>query len=116
MNEHGTELEDNSALSLPRTLSLGIRVVLSEIHWSILRGLRAWEIRQLNRRLQREYRSYGELTARKEKQGDPQGVDSEIELCRKQIEFLEKEIEHLRHDLHDLRRNKIQRRRRKWAV
>jgi hypothetical protein len=110
------ESEDSSPLSIPRTLSLGIRVVLSEIHWSILRALRAWEIRQLRKRLEREYRSFGQLTASRERRGSDTDLDSEIELCRKQIDFLEKEVEHLRQDLSDLRRNKVRNRRSKWAV
>lgn len=104
----------NSDLSFVRCLSLGFKVVLEEIHWNIIRGLRAWEIKQLNQRLQREYQIMGKLTLGKTEDSDQQ--ESEIDLCKKQIEFLEQEIDFLKKDLNDLRENIILQRRQKWGI
>ena len=103
-------------ISITRAVSLGFKVLLSEIHWQILRGLRNWEIVQMRNRLSKEYERLGQLL---EKQSDGQNDSQhqeEIDLCRKQVDFLSREVEHLQTQLRNLRLEIIDRRRRKWGV
>ncbi len=105
-------------LSLFESLSLGFKVLFSEIHWHIIRGLRSWEIRQMRQRLNQEYKRLGELLSSRE--GQPasreQDVEAEIDLCRKQIDFLKGEVDYLESELDELRRSTIERRRQKWCL
>ena len=108
-----TARNENVELSFLEAFTLGIRVIISEIHWQLLRGLRVWEIKQLKRRLEKEYQKMGQLSRQAEENPETQ---SQKELCNNQIEFLEKEIDFLEKELEKLRKDIISRRRQKWVV
>ncbi len=107
------EKEENIELSFWETFTLGIRVLFSEMHWHLLRGLRVWEIKQLNKRLEKEYQKMGELSRQEVEDSE---IQSQKELCNNQIEFLEKEIDFLENELQRLRNDNIAKRRQKWGV
>ncbi len=100
-------------MTLDRTLILGVKVIFSELWWSVIRWLRSLEIRQMEKRLKREYETLGKLQQKAEK--DALSRDEES-LCLKQIDFLSSELDHLRSDLQNLRQSMIDRRRQKWRV
>lgn len=103
-------------LPIAQAVSLGFKVLFSELHWQILRGLRIWEIKQMRSRLSKEYEKLGKLL--ESQGGGSEGSDrqSEIDICRKQIDFLSREVEHLQSQLRNLRRDIIAKRRKKWNV
>jgi hypothetical protein len=103
-------------LSIVQTLSLGFKVLISEIHWQILRGLRSWEIRQMRSRLAKEYERLGKLLETQAGGAADGDRQAELDLCRKQIDFLTREVDHLQTQLWKLRRDIIARRRTKWGV
>jgi len=111
MNEKN--VNENVELSFLEAFTLGIKVIFSEIHWHLLRGLRLWEIKQLKRRLENEYQKMGQLSR---KESETQEFESQKELCNNQIEFLEKEIEFLEKELEKLHNDIISKRRQKWVV
>jgi len=102
-------------LNLRRTVLLGIKALGSEVYWHLLRLLREFEIKQMDKRLLKEYEKLGRLHAG---QGETAAEDreSEEELCRKQIDFLEKEIAFLREELEKLRTSLIQERLERWNL
>jgi hypothetical protein len=105
-------------LSHFEALSLGLKVLFSEIHWHIIRGLRSWEIRQMHHRLNKEYKRLGQLLSSREgaSGSEEEDVQGEIDLCRKQIDFLKGEVDYLQSELNELRRSSIEKRRRKWCI
>jgi hypothetical protein len=103
-------------LPIGRTISLGFKVLFSELHWQILRGLRNWEIKQMRSRLSKEYEKLGKLLESHSASTSDNDRQSEIDLCRKQVDFLSREVEHLQTQLRNLRRDIIARRRKKWNV
>ncbi len=88
-------------------LVLGLKVLLGELQWIGLKALRAFELRQLRKRLKEECATLGEAVARQlaEKEpwepGEPEAdtplppCDERTRLALKQVRFLEDEIEHL---------------------
>ncbi len=107
--------QSGGPLNLRQTLLLGIKTLGSEVYWNLLRLLREVEIKQLDKRLLKEYETLGRLHAG---QGEPSAEDRESEeaLCRKQIDFLEKEIAFLREELEKLRTTLIQERLERWNL
>lgn len=103
-------------MTLDRTLILGVKVIFSELWWSVIRWLRSLEIRQMEKRLKREYETLGKLQQKAEKDALSRDEESEESLCLKQIDFLSSELDHLRSDLQNLRQSMIDRRRQKWRV
>jgi len=103
-------------LPISQALSLGFKVLFSEIHWQILRGLRLWEIKQMHSRLSKEYEKLGKLLESQSAGTSDNDRQSEIDLCRKQVDFLSREVEHLQTQLRNLRRDIIAKRRKKWDV
>jgi len=103
-------------ISFARAVPLGFKVLFSEIHWQILRGLRNWEIVQMRKRLSREYEKLGQLLEKQSNGTAGSEQQEEIDLCRRQIDFLSREVEHLETQLRNLRRDLIARRRKKWGV
>lgn len=85
-------------------LVLGLKVLLGELQWIGLKALRAFELRQLKKRLKEECATLGEAVARQladKELGEP-GADTPLPPCDertrlalKQVRFLEDEIEHL---------------------
>lgn len=103
-------------MTLDRILVLGFKVIFSELWWSVIRWLRSLEIRQMEKRLKKEYETLGRLEGRAEHESLSAGEESEMALCRKQIDFLSSELDHLRTDLRNLRQSVIDRRRQKWNI
>lgn len=103
-------------ISVTRAVTLGFRVLFSEIHWEIQRGLRNWEIADLQNRMAKEYERLGKLLEQEGGESAKNTLQSEIDLCRKQIAFLSREVEHLQTQLRNLRQDIIARRRKKWNV
>ncbi|MCF8040218.1 MAG: hypothetical protein K9K79_12970 [Desulfohalobiaceae bacterium] len=102
-------------LNVWQTFVLGIKVLGGELSWNIVRLLRRFEIRQLEKRLAREYETLGRLQAGKMEK-DEEAQEAEKELCHKQIAFLEKEIAFLEEELLGLRDSIVKHRREKWAI
>jgi hypothetical protein len=92
-------------------IPLTMKLIASELRWSVVRFLRSIEIRQLEKRLAREYQQLGQISASQKK-----NADNDTELCQKQIDFLEKELLFLKQELTDLRNDMIVKRCRKWGL
>lgn len=78
----------------------GFKVLASETKWVFIKGVRRWEIRQMEKRLTEEYQTLGKSYAESQAKGglfDPRASDNDLTL--KQITFLREEIAHLEHDL-----------------
>lgn len=89
----------------------GLKVVGSEIKWLALGGLRAFEIRRMEKRLDQEYQVLGkevheQAQSQKPGQGPGQGPvwDEKIQLSLKQIDFLQEEIAYLKEERKNFRR------------
>lgn len=85
--------------NLPGTVSRGLKVLFSELKWQLVWAIRSLEVRQMNKRLRREYQSLGEASYESVRQ-TPEGeslppADSKMIMAVKQIEFLKDEIDHL---------------------
>lgn len=84
---------------LPSTVFRGVKVLLSELKWQSIQLIRGLEVRQMNKRLMREYQALGEQTHQAIKQtseGEPlPPPDKKMLVSAKQIDFLLDEIEHL---------------------
>ena len=102
--------QEEQHLSIVNAIPLTIKLIGSELRWSVLRFLRSLEIKQMQKRLQKEYRKLGELSASRDGDAD------EVALCQKQIDFLEKEITFLKQELTSLRQDIITKRCRKWGL
>ncbi|MDY7001557.1 MAG: hypothetical protein SVS15_07230 [Thermodesulfobacteriota bacterium] len=82
-------------------LLAGLKVVGSEIKWLALGGLRAFEIRRMEKRLDQEYQALGKQV---HEQAKTQGPDQEpvwdekTQLALKQIDFLREEIAYLKEE------------------
>lgn len=107
--------QSGGPVNLQQTVLLGVKALGSEVYWNLLRLLREFEIKQMDKRLLREYETLGRLHAG---QGEKAAEDRESEeaLCRKQIDFLEKEIAFLREELEKLRTTLIQERLERWNL
>ncbi|MFP4629265.1 MAG: hypothetical protein ACLFMQ_00940 [Desulfohalobiaceae bacterium] len=116
MQDHYQDQIQAQDLPILRAISLGLRVMGSELHWSIIRRLRNWEIRQLHNRLQREYQELGRLNRNQEQDQASQNLEQDMQLCRQQIDFLERELEYLQQELNRSRQEMLEQRRSKWAV
>ncbi len=104
------EKKEKRFSGLFKTISMGIKVLLSEIYWVILKGLRKWEIYDLKKRLNNEYAEFGRLTFH-----DPQNK-KEIKVCTEQIEFLKNEIEFLENEIKRIREDILKKRKEIIAV
>ena len=98
-------------LSTLEAIPITIKLIGSELRWTVVRFLRSLEIRQMEKRLNKEYQKLGQLSASKDKDSA-----TEAELCQKQIDFLEKEIHFLKQELTDLRHDLVRKRCRKWGL
>ena len=114
-SDHNTTPQEPQ-ISYWRAVPLGFKVLFSEIHWQILRGLRNWEIRQLQNKLSKEYERLGKLLEQEANFSDKGKTQSEIDLSRKQIGFLSREVEYLQSQLQNLRREVIAKRQKKWDL
>jgi hypothetical protein len=111
MSEQILQASKTYTLSTLQSIPLTLKIIGSELRWSIVRFLRSLEIRQMEKRLNTEYQKLGKLLA------SQSGNDSaEAELCQKQIDFLEKELLFLKQELTDLRMDLINKRCRKWDL
>ena len=78
----------------------GFKLLASETRWVFIRGLRRWEIRQMEKRLAEEYVNLGKSYAACQIKGeafDPKTSDNDLTL--KQISFLQEEVAHLEQEL-----------------
>jgi ParB-like chromosome segregation protein Spo0J len=78
----------------------GFKLLASETRWVFIRGLRRWEIRQMEKRLAEEYMNLGKSYAACQAKGeafDPKTSDNDLTL--KQIGFLQEEVAHLEQEL-----------------
>ncbi len=94
--------------SLFQSIGLGIRVIFCEMHWNVIRALRQWEIKELEKRLDRKYSEFGRLIYR-EKALDAEEKKA-VDALKEEIGFLEEEIRHLREELFRLREDIIRKR------
>lgn len=118
MTENQEIVHKSPRLSLFQSISLGIKVILSEIRWNIIKIFRIWEIKRIEKKLQKEYQNLGRSVFDLDQSGQAQKehVNSEIDLCKRQIEFLKKELESLNKDLQKVRDNIILQRCNKWSI
>ncbi|MCF8104985.1 MAG: hypothetical protein K9K64_05845 [Desulfohalobiaceae bacterium] len=105
----------DARLNVWQTFVLGVKVLGGELYWNVLKLLRRFEIRELEKRLAREYETLGRLQAGKI-EGDEGVLQEEKELCLKQVAFLEKEIAFLKDELLGLRDSIVEHRREKWNI
>lgn len=89
------------AMSIFKTISLGVKSIFSEVHWNVIKGLRKWEIKELKKKLDREYLKLGKLYYGLKE--DDEEAKKEIELAKNQIDFLETEINSLEKEMESLR-------------
>lgn len=95
---------------------LGLRTIGSEMRWKILEAIRLWEIKQLQKRLYKEYELLGQLEVQ-ETEGELSSEQaSEKELCHKQVEFLQEEIDFLQKALQRTRKEYIEQRLSAWKL
>ena len=94
--------------SLFKSIPLSIKAIISEVHFNIIKGLRKWEIKDLKKRLEREYINLGKLYYNLQEGDEKQ--QEQIDLTKKQIEFLEKEIAYLEKQIEELRDQIIRKR------
>ena len=111
MSEQILQASKTYTLSTLQSIPLTLKIIGSELRWSIVRFLRSLEIRQMEKRLNTEYQKLGKLSASQSGNGS-----AEAELCQKQIDFLEKELLFLKQELTDLRMDLINKRCRKWGL
>lgn len=102
-------------LNVWETFVLGIKVLGAELSQNLIDSLRGYEIKQLEKRLAKEYETLGRLHAPNLDQ-DHETREKEQELCHKQIAFLEKEIAFLEEERVNLRDSNRKQHREKWAV
>lgn len=112
-----------SARDMPlfRALLLGLKVIGSEFSWICIAGFRKWEISQLRKRLNQEYRTLGMIEAAGTgldlaKNDEQLNIFDEKELAIKQIAFLLDEIAYLKAQLLEERTAYVERRVRKWKL
>lgn len=109
---------NNEAPKLPllKSLQLGIKVLVSELHWNIIKGLRTWEIKQMNSRLLREYQRLGQLVVQQDKNPEQEGLEKNLEEAKSQVEFLEGELAFLKNDLAKVREDMLKKRTENWGI
>mgnify|MGYP006287771203 CR=1 FL=1 len=112
---HQQKQSSSSVLNVRQTVVLGVKALGAEVYWNLLRLLREFEIKQLEKRLAGEYETLGRLHTDNQHEDESAG-ESEKELCRKQIDFLEKEIAYLRRELANLRESLLRERRERWGL
>jgi hypothetical protein len=110
MTEQIVNATKRHTVSTLEAIPLTLKLIWSELRWSVVRFLRSVEIKQLEKRLAREYQKLGRLSASEAKDAE------QAELCRKQIAFLDKELSFLHQELSDLRQDLIVKRCRKWGL
>ncbi|MFO7877652.1 MAG: hypothetical protein R6U55_13820 [Desulfovermiculus sp.] len=111
MKDQILQASKEHTMSTLEAIPLTLKLIGSELRWAVVRYLRSIEIRQMEKRLNKEYQKLGQLLAASEKNND-----AEAELCQKQIDFLEKELKFLKQELTDLRQDMINKRCRKWGL
>ena len=111
MTEKILQASKRQTVTTLEAIPLTMRLIASELRWSVVRFLRSIEIRQLEKRLAKEYQQLGQISA-----GQKKKTDNGTELCQKQIDFLEKELLFLKQELTDLRNDMIVKRCRKWGL
>ncbi|MFO8031718.1 MAG: hypothetical protein R6U22_04175 [Desulfohalobiaceae bacterium] len=116
MQEQNQDQIQPQDLPILRSISLGLRVMGSELHWSIIRGLRGWEIKQMQNRLQQEYQELGKLNRQKEQGQADSDQEQKMELCKQQIDFLERELQFLQQELQRVRQDMLTQRCSKWEI
>lgn len=86
-------------------LVFGLKVVLSELKWLVLRGTRAFELRQMNKRLDEEYAALGRAVAQSVDNGadDIAKFGPAADTAFRQVSFLTEEIDYLRREKESLR-------------
>lgn len=89
------------AMSIFKTISLSVKAICSEVHFNVIKALRKWEIRELKKRLDREYLTLGKLYYNLKE--DDEETLKKIELAKNQIDFLEEEISSLEKEISTLR-------------
>jgi len=72
---------------------LGLKTWIAEMKWLIRSRLGRFEVRRLEKELDREYGMLGRIAE------EPRGKKAEKELCLKQIAFLKEEIATLKSEL-----------------
>lgn len=90
--------------SVVNNLITGLKVLADELKWLALKGLRAVEIRQLEKRLEKEYAAIGKNVHENivpgedglKSSGEIPAPDSKMLIALKQIEFLHEEIDYLK--------------------
>lgn len=95
---------EHSASGLFDTLRTGLSVLGDELKWICIKALRSIEIRQMEKRLEKEYTALGkamhsELSSKKTSDAEATqavAISTDMTLCLKQIEFLQEEIAFLR--------------------
>ncbi len=90
-------------------LVLGLRVLLGELQWIGLKGLRAFELKQLKKRRREECTALGEAVA-EQLQGVEASTETPLPPCNdqtllalKQIRFLDDEIDQLARERKNMR-------------
>ena len=111
MSETILQASKSHTMSTLEAIPLAVKLIGSELRWAVVRFLRSLEIRQMEKRLNKEYQKLGQLSASQDR-----NHASEAELCQKQIDFLEKELLFLKQELTDLRMDLINKRCRKWGL
>ncbi|GAU08230.1 hypothetical protein [Desulfoplanes formicivorans] len=106
-----TYQEQSFFKGLWNNLLTGWKVIFSECKWLFIKAFRRWEIKQLHKRLNEEYRTLGKVYAtsvEENKTLTPEDVEADIPL--KQISFLKEEIEHMNQELDNSRNEYVKRR------
>ena len=98
--------------ALPAAVARGLKVLGSELKWQLIQVIRGLEIRQMKKRLMREYQALGEIThARMLKYGENEPMpqpDKKMLVSAKQIDFLLDEMAHLRAESGRMRTELVQ--------
>ncbi|BDQ38119.1 hypothetical protein SYK_24790 [Pseudodesulfovibrio nedwellii] len=79
--------------SVTEIFLLGLKTWVAEMKWLIRSQLSRFEVRRLEKELDREYGMLGRIAE------EPRGKKAEKELCLKQIAFLKEEIATLKSEL-----------------
>lgn len=79
--------------SVTEIFLLGLKTWIAEMKWLIRSWLGRFEVRRLEKELDREYGMLGRIAE------EPRGKKAEKELCLKQIAFLKEEIATLKSEL-----------------
>lgn len=93
---------------------LGIRTVISEWIWLIIQGLRRFEQKQIQTRLNYEFLLLAQLEQTPTLKTD--NASENIDLCQRQIQFLNIELTRLRAELDKTRQEYIAKRCEAWGL